>query len=40
VSAAAVGGIVQAGFSQYHADIEITAQVSATNMVTVKFKNT
>lgn len=35
-----VGDIVQAAFSQYNAGIEISAQVSATNTVIVKFKNT
>lgn len=37
---AVVGDFVQASFSQYNADIEITAVVSAVNTVTVKFKNT
>lgn len=35
-----VGDLVAAAFSQYHADIEISAVVSASNTVTVKFKNT
>lgn len=35
-----VGDIVQVAFSQYHADIEIKAVVTATNTVTVTFKNT
>ncbi len=35
-----LGAVVQAGFSQYSADIEISASVSAENTVTVKFKNT
>ena len=35
-----VGDIVQAAFTQYSADIEISAVVSAENTVTVKFKNT
>lgn len=33
------GAVVQAGFSQYHEDIEISAAVSSANTVTVKFKN-
>lgn len=40
LSGATVGSVVQAAFSQYHADIEIRAAVSAANTVTVKFKNT
>ena len=40
LAGAAVGDIVQAAFSQYNADIEISAVVSAANTVTVKFKNT
>ena len=40
LSGAAVGDVVQAAFSQYNADIEISAAVSAANTVTVKFKNT
>ena len=36
----ALGNVVQAGFDQYSADIEISASVSAANTVTVKFKNT
>lgn len=36
----AVGDLVQAAFNRYSADIEISAAVSATNTVTVKFKNT
>lgn len=35
-----VGDVVQSAFSQYNADIEISAVVSAANTVTVKFKNT
>lgn len=35
-----LGAVVQAGFSQYHADIEISASVSDENTVAVKFKNT
>lgn len=37
---AMVGNAVQAAFSVYNADIEISAQVSSANTVTVKFKNT
>ena len=40
LTGAALGNVVQAGFSQYSADIEISAAVSAANTVTVKFKNT
>ena len=40
LSGARVGNLVQAAFSQYSADIEISAVVSASNTVTVKFKNT
>lgn len=40
LTGATIGSVVQAAFSQYSADIEITAQVSAINTVTVKFKNT
>ena len=40
VSGVTVGDLVAAAFSQYHADIEISATVSALNTVTVKFKNT
>jgi len=36
---ATVGAPVNAAFSQYNANIEISAQVSAANIVTVKFKN-
>ncbi|MDQ8959178.1 hypothetical protein [Acinetobacter baumannii] len=35
-----VGSMIQASFSQYNADIEISAVVSAANTATVKFKNT
>lgn len=35
-----LGDSVQASFNRYNADIEIVAQVSAVNTVTVKFKNT
>lgn len=35
-----VGDLVQATFSQYHTDIEVSAIVSAANSVTVRFKNT
>lgn len=35
----AVGGVVQAAFSQYDPNIEISAAVSAAAIVTVKFKN-
>ena len=34
-----VGDLVQATFSQYHADIEVSAVVSAADSVTVRFKN-
>lgn len=37
---AVVGDPVQAAFSQYSSDIEISAAVSSANTVTVKFKNT
>lgn len=40
VYGANVGDLVAAAFSQYNADIEISAVVSAANTVTVKFKNT
>lgn len=40
LNGAVVGDIVQAAFSKYHADIEISAAISAANTVTVKFKNT
>lgn len=40
LTGATVGTPVQAAFSQYNAAIEIGAQVSAANTVTVKFKNT
>ncbi len=40
LSGATVGSVVQAAFSQYNTDIEISAVVSAANTVTVKFKNT
>lgn len=40
LTGALVGDVVQAAFSRYNSDIEISAQVSATNTVTVKFKNT
>ena len=40
LTGAKVGDIVQAAFTQYNADIEINAVVSAVNTVTVKFKNT
>lgn len=39
LTGAALGNIVQAAFSRYNADIEISAQVSATNTITVKFRN-
>lgn len=39
LTGAKVGDIVQAAFSNYDANIDITAVVSATNVVTVKFKN-
>jgi len=40
VAGAVVGDLAQAAFSQYHADIEIAATVSAAGTVTVKLKNT
>lgn len=40
VSNVIVGDLVQAAFTQYSADIEISAVVSAVDTVTVKFKNT
>lgn len=40
LTGASIGDIVQAAFNRYNADIEISAQVSASNTVTVKFKNT
>ncbi|QMP81465.1 tail fiber protein [Escherichia phage vB_EcoM_APEC] len=40
LTGATVGTPVHAAFTQYNADIEISAQVSAENTVTVKFKNT
>lgn len=40
LTGATLGAVVQAAFSQYNAGIEITSVVSATNTVTVKFKNT
>lgn len=40
LAGAVVGDTVIASFNRYNADIEITAAVSAANVVTVKFKNT
>lgn len=39
LTGAKVGDIVQAAFSNYDANIDIAAVVSAANVVTVKFKN-
>lgn len=39
LTGAKVGDIVQAAFTQYNADIEISAVVSSVNTVSVKFKN-
>lgn len=40
LAGAVIGDNVSVSFSQYNAAIEISAQVSAANIVTVKFKNT
>ena len=40
LTGAAIGDAVYASFSQYNANIEISAAVSSSNTVTVKFKNT
>lgn len=40
LTGATLGSVVQAAFSQYNAGVEISAQVSSANTVTVKFKNT
>lgn len=40
LAGSSVGDIVQAAFSRYNADIEVSAVVSSANTVTVKFKNT
>lgn len=40
LNGAVVGSVVQAAFTQYNSAIEISAQISETNTVTVKFRNT
>lgn len=39
LTGAAIGSNVGAAFTQYHVDVDVSAQVSSTNVVTVKFRN-